>query len=83
MITELILNMLHGVFSLIMAPIPELPMIPMPVGLVAWFVNIANATAFILPINHLLTIFALSVTIHNFHILWAIVQKMWTMLPFT
>jgi hypothetical protein len=83
MILEAIFSLINLVLKGIFALIPDMSGITLPTGLVEWFINILNMTAYFLPLIDFLAMMGIWLIVTNFQIIWKIIQRVWDALPFT
>lgn len=47
-----------------------------------WFINIINLVSYVMPVGPLLTLFGLYILIKNFEFGWAVIKRIYDLIPF-
>jgi hypothetical protein len=83
----MILTAIFSLFALIIkgiiALLPDISGISLPIGFTEWFVNIINLSAYFLPLTDFFIMMGIWLLVTNFQIVWKIIQRVWDALPFT
>lgn len=76
MLVELLFNILKGVLLFFINLMPVID-IPLPIGIINWFINVAGSVAYFLPIKDMIVLFSAWVAYTTFRINWKLVQRIW------
>lgn len=83
MILDMILAPLTSalVFSINLLPDIDFALVGIT-NFMEWFINLINLISYVMPVKSLLTLFILYIAIKNFEFAWAVIKRIYDLIPF-
>ena len=83
MILDLILTPLTNALVIAINLLPDITFASVPlVNFIAWMTNIMNLVTYVVPVAPLMTMFTLYILIKNFEFGWAVIKRIYDLIPF-